>query len=239
MPVPTSAGPWWGSLLWLIALGIAAFGVAWLSGTRLHIRKGPYIPLLLVVTAGFSVGYIAWLDIGVTDVLTARWGWGLIAGVLIALVLARPARRQPVDRPVEGAQRSVALGWEGIVYGTAEGLLLSALPPFMAWQMLHSIGWSGTAGGIARWTIPVLAGAAVIVIHHLGYWSFRNRKLVPVTIALSMLSVGFLVTASWFAPVVAHILLHTVLIVHGSEMPPQDRPGEEPTRTSLGLGQAA
>jgi hypothetical protein len=42
MIVPTAAPVWWGSLLWLAAVAVAAFAVAWLSGTRLQIHKGPY-----------------------------------------------------------------------------------------------------------------------------------------------------------------------------------------------------
>ncbi len=239
MPVPSSPVSWWGSLVWLIGLTVAAFGVAWLSGTRLHIRKSPYIPLLLAVTAGFTAGYIAWLGVGVTDMLTARWGWGLLAGLVIAAALAVPASRQPTDRPVHGRQLSTALAWEGVVYGTAEGLLLSGLPPFMTWQMIHSLGWAGTAGGIARWTLPVVAAAAVIVIHHLGYWSCRNRILIPITLGLSVLSMGFLLTASWVAPVLAHILLHDTLIVRGSEMPPHDRPATPVPSRQAGLRSAA
>ena len=49
MPIPVSPGPWWGSLLWLVGLMIGAFLVAWLSGTRLQIRRALYIPILLVV----------------------------------------------------------------------------------------------------------------------------------------------------------------------------------------------
>ena len=224
MIVPTSAAPWWGSLIWLLALALVGFGVAWLSGSPVHIRRGPYVALLFVVTAAFAAGYVAWLDVGATDVLTARWGWGIVVGVVIAGLLVGPARRQPVDHPVVGRARATAIGWEGIVYGAAEGVLLSALPPFIAWQMVHSAGWDGAGAAVGRWTLPVLAGAAVIVIHHLGYWSCRNRILIPITLALSVLSVGFLLTGSWLTPLVAHIGLHTVLILHGSAMPPHERP---------------
>ena len=39
MPITASPASWWESLLWLIGLTVAAFGVAWLSGTRLNIRR--------------------------------------------------------------------------------------------------------------------------------------------------------------------------------------------------------
>lgn len=171
-----------------------------------------------------AAGYVTWLGVDVSELITRRWGWGLVGAVIAAALLILPATRQPVDRPLHGRSLSAALVWEGVVYGTTEGVLLSALPPFIAWQMVHSLDWSGTAGGVARWALPILAAAAVIVIHHLGYWNCRNRILIPITFGLSLLTTGFLVTASWLTPAIAHTFLHTTLLVHGSEMPPVDRP---------------
>ena len=239
MVTPSSSGPWWGSLIWLVALPAVAFAVAWLSGTRLRMRRGSYVALLFAVTGAIAAGYLAWLDVDVTDVVVRRWGWGVFAGVLIAGLLIGPARRQPVDHPLAGRARVAAIGWEGVVYGAAEGVLLSALPPFMTWQMIHAAGWGGVGGAVGRWTLPVVAGAGVIVIHHLGYWSCRNRILVPITVALSLLSLGFLVTGSWLAPVIAHVGLHAVLIVHGSQMPPHDRPVSVPSASGAVLRSAA
>ncbi|MDE3086912.1 MAG: hypothetical protein KGJ77_09115 [Acidobacteriota bacterium] len=224
MPVPVSAPVWWGSLLWLVGVGASSFGVAWLSGTRLRIRRALYIPLLALVTGGLTAGYVAWLGVGVEDVVLARWGWGLLAAGVAGLVLGFGVIRQPATRRLERRDLPEAVVWEGIVYGTAEGVLLSALPVLMTWQLLHSLGWAGTAGAVARWTLPVLASAAVIVVHHLGYWNCRNRILVPITWGCSLLAVGYLVTASMVAPTLGHILLHFAADAHGVEMPPVDRP---------------
>ena len=76
-----------------------------------------------------------------------------------------------IDRPVEGRQRSTALGWEGVVYGTVEGVLLSALPPFMAWQMIHSTGWTGLSTESASAPVPIDGGrdpGASVLPAHLG-----------------------------------------------------------------------
>lgn len=224
MPVPTSAPAWWGSLLWLVGLGVASFGVAWLSGTRLRIRRALYIPLLVLVTGGLTAGYVAWLGVGVKDVLFARWGWGLLAAGVAGLVLGFGVVHQPATRRLERRDLPAAFVWEGVVYGTAEGVLLSALPVLMTWQLLHAVGWAGTAGALARWTLPVLASASVIVVHHLGYWNCRNRILIPITWGCSVLAVGYLVTASMVAPTLGHIFLHFAADAHGIEMPPVDRP---------------
>jgi len=226
-------------MLWLVALAMAAFGIAWLSGTRLHIRKGPYIPLLFAMTAAFFVGYVTWVGVDLLTMVSNSWGWGLLTGAIIGGLVAVPARRRPVDRPVARRHLPAALGWQGVVYGVAEGVLLSVLPPFMTWQVVHALGWTGTAGAVAQWTLPILATAAVVIVHHLGYWNYRNRILVPVTLALSVLAVGFLVTASWLTPAVAHVVLHTTLILRGSEMPPQDRPVDVVAAGPPPLGTAA
>ncbi len=224
MPVPTTEHAWWGSLLWLCGVTVAAFGIAWLSGTRLHIRRVWYVPMLFALMAGLTIGYLAWLGVGVGDVAGARWGWGVLAAFVAAALLYKPMQHQPVTRHVEGRQLRWELFWEGGVYGVAEGVLLSALPPYITWQMVHALGWSGVAGAVARWTLPVLAGAAVVVIHHLGYWNYRNRILLPVALGLSVLAVGFLVTASWIAPALGHVFMHFRLTTRGVAMPPQERP---------------
>ena len=224
MPVPESPGAWWGSLLWLVGLGAIAFVLAWLTGTRLRIRRTAYIPILFAVTAALTVGYVTWLDLGHGDALTARWGWGIVGGVVVGVILLPAIRKQPVDRHLDRRQLPVTLAWEGVVYGVAEGTLLSGLPAFMTWQLVDALGWSGAGGAVARWTLPVAAGAAVIVVHHLGYWSCRNRILVPITLACSLLTVSALVTGSLVAPMVAHVLMHIGADLHGVEMPPVERP---------------
>lgn len=228
MPVPVSAPVWWGSLLWLAGSAVAAFGVAWLSGTRLQIRRTYYIAILVVVTGALTAGYVAWLGAGVERVFTARWGWGLLAAAVAGVVLGLGVKRQPATRKLERRELPWAFVWEGVVYGTAEGVLLSALPAFVTWQMLHSLGWAGTAGALARWTLPVVASAAVIVVHHLGYWNCRSKVLIPITGGCSILTIGYLVTGSMVAPTLGHILLHLAADTHGVEMPPVKRPRPSP-----------
>lgn len=223
MPVPAHEAVWWGSLLWLVGVTGVAFLVAWLTGTRLHIRRGIYVPILFAVTTGLAIGYVAWLGVGFADVASARWGWGVLAAVIAPILLWKPLTHQPVDRHVEGRQLRWELFWEGGVYGIAEGVLLSALPPFITWQMVHSLGWTGTGGGLARWALPIVAAGAVVVIHHVGYWNCRNKILIPITLALSVLTVGFLVTGSWIAPALGHVFMHFEATVHGIEMPPVER----------------
>ena len=231
MPIPASPASWVGSLWWLVAVAAASFAVSWLAATRLQMPRTPYIAVLTVMTAVLSVGYVWWLDVTAADLVTSRWMWGLIVAPLSAAFLIVGMTKLPVSQrlhdfsqQLHGWRLTRALLWEGVVYGTAEGILLSVLPVFITWQMVNSLGWSGVAGGMARWTLPIAASAIVIIVHHLGYWEYRNRLLVPITVGCGMLSVGYLATASLIAPTLGHILAHGTGLVRGVELPPHPRP---------------
>jgi hypothetical protein len=220
MPVPLHAAPWAGSLIWLGALAIMSFLVTWVFADKLRMRRTPYIAALTVVTAAMAAGYVAWAGVSVTDLLTTHWVWGLLAAPLCGAFLIIGMTRLPVTQKLTGRRLGLALLWEAVVYGTTEGVLLSALPVLMTWQMLHSLDWRGTGGDIARWTLPIVASIIIVIVHHLGYWEYRNRLLLPISVGCGLLSVGYLVTASPIAPILGHVLSHATSLVHGAELPP-------------------
>jgi hypothetical protein len=220
MPIPVSPVPWEGSLIWLAALATMSFLVTWVPADKLRMRRTPYIAVLTAVTAAMTAGYIAWVGVSVTGLLTSHWAWGLIAAPLCAAFLIAGMTKLPVTQRLTGRRLGLALLWEAVVYGTTEGVLLSALPVFMTWQMIHSLGWQGTGGTIARWTLPIAASIVIVIVHHLGYWEYRNRLLVPISVGCGLMSVGYLVTASPIAPTLAHVLSHATSLIHGAELPP-------------------
>ena len=118
------------------------------------------------------------------------------------------------------------LVWEGLFYGAAEGLLLSALPVLVAWQTFHLLGWTDTtAGSIGSGVLAIGASVVVIWVHHLGYREFRgNPQIVLPILVCGVLSIAYLLTASPIAPVGGHFLLHAGLEVRGVAMPPYSKP---------------
>jgi hypothetical protein len=223
MPVPISSPSVSGSLVWLLAVMLTAFLVAW-AANRLDIKRTPYIGLLALVTAALTVGYITWLDVPAGELLTTHWVWGLLMAPLCAAPLIVGMRKQPAPHPRTGSSLAVAMLWEGVIYGIAEGVLLSVLPVLITWEAVDSLGWSGASDAIAKWTLPIVASILVIVIHHLGYWEYRNRMLIPISLGVGLLSLGYLITASPVAPVLGHILGHASGLRRGVEMPPHPHP---------------
>jgi hypothetical protein len=223
VPVATTAS-WWGSLCWLGGLALAVFLVSWLVANRMQVSRAAYVGVLGVVTAGLTAGYVSWSQLDATELLTTRWALGLAVAPLAGAFLILCMTRLPVVVKRRGGSLALAVVWEGLVYGVAEGVLLSALPGLMTWQAVEALAWSGAGGDVARWTLPVVASIAVIVVHHLGYWEYRNRLLVPISMGCGLMTVGYLLTASPLTPTVAHVLSHVSGLKHGVELPPHPHP---------------
>lgn len=226
MPIPSATASWTGCLIWLLVLMIAAFLVSWLVADRLRANQLTYVGVLTLMTAGFTVGYLAWADVGIRDLLVDNWLWGLAVGVLAGTIPAFAMARMKATAPAEyGVRRAARVAWDGVVYAISEGLLLSTLPALMTWQMIHLLGWSGTAGTVLRIVLPLLASIAVIITHHLGYPEFRNpREMSLAVVGCGLLTVGFLITGNILTAPVGHVLMHTAGVLHGTELPPHREP---------------
>jgi hypothetical protein len=222
MPTAATSISWLGALGWLTAIAAASFLVAWVLTSRLGVRRTPYIAALALLTGGLTVGYLTWSDTSLTGFATNRWGWGLIGAAVAGALLARLSRHQPSGPRPQGWRLAASLAWEGVMYGSTEGLLLSVLPVLVTWQAFAAYGWtSGIGRSLVAGTAAMVASLAVIVIHHLGYRGFHSRAaLVPVMVGCGLLSLAYLLTASPLAAVGGHILLHTALNVRGTELPP-------------------
>ena len=220
MPFPAFPASVFGSLVWLSALTVLAFAVSYLGATRMRLSRDKYIGVLTAMTTVVTATYVAWLDVGFSQIITTRWVWGVAVAPLVAAFLIVGMTKLPSVHRLRGGDLTKALLWEGVVYGVAEGVLLSVLPVLMTVQLVHSLELEGTFEDLASWLLPVAASAVVIVVHHLGYWEYRNRLLIPITFGCGLLSVGYLLTASPIAPILGHILAHCSALLHGAELPP-------------------
>ena len=164
-----------------------------------------------------------------------------MSGAVTAGAIVAKARRMGLPRPSgrDGVLVAGRLLWEGVLYGAAEGVLLSALPVLAAWQSFRLLGWTDTTlGAIGSGALAVLASAVVIWVHHLGYREFRTtRAIVLPIIACGILSIAYLLTRSAIAPVGGHFLTHAAMELRGVDMPPYSRglwapPAEEEVRAA-------
>jgi hypothetical protein len=246
MPLPDGSMSWWMPLLAVGVFALVAFLVSFVLTDVLRLPRSAYLAALMAVTAALTYGYLAWSGTDAAAFLTRQWAWGLLGalasgGLTVRMVMAGADRRGvPIPAGRRGARLAGSLVWEGLCYGVAEGLLLSALPVLAAWQSFHLLGWTATtAGAVGSGVLAIGASAAVIWIHHLGYREFRHSReiLLPI-VACGLLSLAYLLTASPIAPAGGHVLLHGGLVMRGVSMPPYSK-GLAVPRASTRLRPAA
>jgi len=225
MPTASPSFTWQEAAFAYVVLAVTAFLVTWVVTDLLHVRRSAYVGILAVVVGVLGAWYLAASGTSLSDLVVTNAAWGVLAGLLVTAVVTPLVRRLPGSEPPTGLGRATAFAWEDVVYGAAEGLLLAAYPVLMVAQATSIAGWADTTSGtVAAGTLAILGSLVVILVHHLGYEEFRTRtsrpKLAGALLTCGLQAVAFLITANVLAPVVAHIVLHTELTMHGTEMPP-------------------
>ena len=206
-----------GNLVWFVAVAIAAFLVSWLLTERMGFRRTQYVGALAVVTGAVTAGYLFWSGLGI-EFWTNNWGWGIVGAAVTATFLTLLLSRMIVasSHPKSGGLAQVA--WDAVVYGAAEGLLLSVLPAVIVWQAATG----QNVGAIGSGALAMAASVVVIVVHHLGYSDFRGKKMRQALIGCVPLSLAYLLTGSPIAAMGAHMVLHYVAMRRGMELPPAE-----------------
>ena len=220
---------WSAGIIWFACITLAAFLVSWLLSDKWPTRRIFYIPALSIVTASLVAAYLTWSEMGVSF-WTNNWAYGLLGAFVAGALLTALLRR---GRP-EGTQRAAihagTVGWDGLVYGAAEGLLLSVLPVVVVYQMFFSNGWDSGWAQFGAGAMSLISSVVVIVGHHLGYPDFRGSriKMGQAILGCGVLSLAYLLTGSVIAPILAHAELHVAITRFGMELPPHEEKAPVP-----------
>lgn len=231
MPVPDVSITWWMTLSAVGVIGLVAFLVSWVLTDVVRLPRAAYLGALMAVTGGITYGYLVWSGTDAWAFVSHNWVWGLVGAVVSggigAGALMSAANRRRIARAAHRSalEASGTLVWEDLLYGAAEGVLLSGLPVLAAWQSFQSLGWTGTtAGAVGSGALAFGASVLVIWVHHLGYREFRGTPDIVMPIfGCGILSLAYLLTQSPIAPVGGHFLLHTGISVRGLSMPPYSK----------------
>jgi hypothetical protein len=192
---------------------------------RLPATASQLVYVILVV--GFLSLYVQRTAPPVRAILRRRLGPGLALGVLGGLTLAWRVWADPPSTGPTGIWFVWDLVWRGVVYGTIDGLLLSAFPWLVTWRALGG----ETAAVPLRVGLSLLAlgcGLGVTSAYHLGYPDFRGPKLAQATLGNAIATLPTLLAATPVASPLAHAILHVVAVVHDPQsdlfLPPHGRP---------------
>jgi hypothetical protein len=140
---------------------------------------------------------------------------GLAVGALLSVMVVQS---EPATPHPSGLALAAAVLWRGVVYGAADGVLLSAFPILIV--VAATTGCRARRSVLGRLGIGVLALLASLVmtaVYHLGYPDFRSEKLAKPVVGDLVWSVPTLATLNPVGAPVAHAVMHVAAVVHASE----------------------
>jgi hypothetical protein len=202
---------------WVLLAGAVGFGSSRIYSSLLHWPR-PWFVLAYSVTVSILLALYASRERVSLLLQTRRHArTGVVFGLLIGALLLFQVFSQPASSGPTGLGLLADLAWYGVVYGTADAVLLSVIPVLTLYgsqppEVLRS------PGGRTRWAgVAVAASALVTALYHLGFDEFRGPQVIQPVVGNLIITLGYLLCGSPLAAVVAHVLMHGGAVLHGME----------------------
>jgi hypothetical protein len=195
---------------------VVAFLIPFVLADRIGLQRNVYYGVYAASVAGLFVAWSRDTGQSLREMCQRRWKLAVVLGLVAAGAMAFVATRQDVSGPHPGGLTFVgSVAWRGVVYGVADGLLLSAFPILLVFAALKNTTLRKRAGGvIAVGAVAIIASMAMTAIYHAGYGDFRSSKLSkPVTGDL-VWSIPTLATLNPVGAPIAHVGLHVSAVFH-------------------------
>lgn len=201
---------------WLAAGLALAFALPYLLTDLTTINRDLYYGIYAAAVFGF---FALWLRTAVDrprTLLSRNWKLGVALGIVFACATAAIALTEKATSHPHGLRFAAAIIWRGVVYGAADGVLLSVFP-----ILAVVAGFSGRP--LRERSRRALAGIGALAlalsliftaVYHLGYADFRGEKLRKPLIGDVVWSAPTIITLSPIGAPLAHIGLHVGAVVH-------------------------
>jgi hypothetical protein len=190
--------------------------VPFVVADQIGLQRDLYYAVYVAAVVGLFVAWARDTRQPLREMWARRWRLAVGLGVVFAGISAFIATRAEggTGHP-DGIEFIAAIGWRGIVYGAADGLLLSAFPILLIFAALRDSRMRRRAGGLfAVGAVAMVASLAMTAVYHAGYSDFRSDKLRKPVAGDLIWSVPTLATLNPVGAPIAHVGLHVGAVVH-------------------------
>jgi hypothetical protein len=213
---------------WLAGGMAVSFVVPFVLADQLGVQRDLYYGLYIAAVTALFVGWSRDTGQSLREMCGRTWRWAVgiglaFAGVSAIIVLgSEDATSHP-----GGVEFLAAILWRGVLYGAADGLLLSAFPILLVFAALSGTRLRERRGGlVAVATLAMIASLGITATYHLGYSDFRSSKLRKPLTGDLVWSVPTLATLNPIGAPIAHAGLHVAAVTHSYEtdvfLPPHE-----------------
>lgn len=211
-------------MTWTFLAALVGFVTSFVLSSVLGLGRAVFVAGHAVVVMVFVAVFVHTHGFSLRRQFERRWVPGVIGGLLLGVLLVRQVVNQPGSTAPEGVGLAGALVWYGIVYGVVDALLLSVIPVLSLYGMRPAEEFQ-QPGARLNWGVIALAGSALVAAaYHLGFAEFRGASVLAPVIGNTIITLGYLLTGSPLAAVVAHVLMHAAAVLHGmdtvAQLPP-------------------
>ena len=195
---------------------MVGFLVPYVLADRIGLQRDVYYGVYAVSVAGLFIGWSRDTGQSLREMCARRWKLAMLLGLIAAGAMALLVTRQDVSGSHPGGLTLIgAIAWRGVVYGAADGLLLSAFPILLVFAALKNTRLRKRAGGvIAVGAVALVASMAMTAVYHAGYSDFRSSKLSKPLTGDLVWSIPTLATLNPIGAPIAHIGLHVSAVLH-------------------------
>jgi hypothetical protein len=201
---------------WLLGGLVLAFGVPFVFADLAGMQRDLYYGLYVASVFTFAGLWARQTQQPIRAFFTRRWQLAVPLGVLAGVVLTFTVLREPSTPHPHGLTFVGAIIWRGIVYGAADGLLLSVFPILAVFGLFASKPLrersKRAVAGIGA--LALVVSLLFTAVYHLGYPDFRGGKVKRPLTGAVIWSAPTLVTLSPLGTPIAHIATHVTAVVH-------------------------
>lgn len=215
-------------LRWLASGFLFAFLVPFVLADLLALPRDLYYAFYIVGVAAFFGLWVRETGQSLGEMVRRLWVLAVVLGLAVAGVLTLTVLRteDATSRP-DGLELIGAVIWRGLLYGMADGLMLSAFPILVVFAMFGTTKLrERILRTVAIGVVALVASMAMTAVYHVGYSDFRSEKLRKPVAGDVMWSVPTLVTLNPIGAPIAHAGLHTSAVLHSYEtdtfLPPHE-----------------
>jgi len=213
---------------WLVGGLVLAFGVPFVLADLAGLQRDLYYALYVASVFVFTGLWARQTQQPIRAFLTRRWQWSVPLGVLTGAALMLTVLREPSTPHPHGLTFVGAIMWRGIVYGAADGVLLSVFPILAVFGLFASkpLGERSKRAVAGIGALALSVSLLFTAVYHVGYPDFRGSKVKRPLTGDAIWSVPTLVTLSPLGAPIAHVATHVTAVVHSYDtdlfLPPHD-----------------
>lgn len=205
-------------LAWLAGGTVMSFLVPFVLADQIGLQRDLYYSVYIAFVAALFVGWTRDTGQPLRALVARRWRWAVGLGVVFAGVSAFIALQQDATSHPGGLEFVAALAWRGVLYGAADGVLLSVFPILVVFAAFKSSGLRRRRGGVvAVGAVAMAASLMITATYHLGYSDFRSEKVRKPLAGDLIWSAPTLATLNPIGAPIAHAGLHVTAVAHSYE----------------------